>query len=195
MLVLPVKLVLVDCYVSKIFSHQEYTMPNKTVSDLITELETQFHSVQKKLHKAKDRYVASHKKDYANAKKKVEGIRNRIKKARSKSAEVAIHAGQSGTAVARNQLNKTKAAATILGEALVEAKHIMATAEDKLNTAKPFQKKLAARAKAIEAFEKEWTKKENAEAAAKAKRAAERKKEAKSKKTTTKPATKKSPSE
>lgn len=154
-------------------------MAGKSVSDVIAELESQFYSVQKKLVTAKDKYMASRKKDHQNAKKKVVSIRNRLDKARTKSTEVAVRAGKSGSTAARNQLNKTKAAATILGEALVEAKRIMVTAEDKLNTAKPFQKKLAARAKAIEAFEKEWEKKEKAEAAAKAKRIEERRKKPK----------------
>ena len=48
----------------------------------------------------------------------------------------------------------------------------MATSQSKLKTAKPFQRKLAARAKALEAFEISWEKKLKAEAASKAKRTA-----------------------
>jgi hypothetical protein len=47
----------------------------------------------------------------------------------------------------------------------------MTTAEDKLHAAKPFDKKLAARAKVLARFEKDWDKKAKTEAAAKAKRA------------------------
>ena len=48
----------------------------------------------------------------------------------------------------------------------------MTTSQSRLKVAKPFQKKLAARAKVLEAFEKDWEKKQKAEALAAAKRAA-----------------------
>ena len=47
----------------------------------------------------------------------------------------------------------------------------MVTAQDKLHAAKPFDRKLAARAKVLAQFEKDWDKKMKAETAARAKRA------------------------
>jgi hypothetical protein len=57
----------------------------------------------------------------------------------------------------------------------------MSTAKEKLSSARPFEKKLAARAKALAVFEKEWDKKQKLAEKAKAKRAADRKKAAKNK--------------
>ena len=71
---------------------------------------------------------------------------------------------------------------SLLADSAVEAKQIMATAEGKLKTAKPFEKKLAARAKALEAFEKDWAKQEVAKEKQKVKRAIARKKAAQLKK-------------
>ncbi len=102
--------------------------------------------------------------------------------ASKKVARDASRLGKSGTQAAQNQLKKTKAAAALLGESLGEAKDIMATAQGKLSTAKPFEKKLAARAKALAAFEKDWDQKQKAAEKAKVDRAKKRKSEAKKKK-------------
>ena len=58
----------------------------------------------------------------------------------------------------------------------------MKTAQDKLNTAKPFQKKLAARAKALADFEREWSKKQRIAEKAKVERTKKRKLAVKEKK-------------
>ncbi len=102
--------------------------------------------------------------------------------ASKKVARDASKLGKSGSRAAQNQLKKTRAAAALLGEALGEARDIMATAQGKLSTAKPFEKKLAARAKALAAFEKDWGQKEKAAEKAKTDRAKKRKVEAKKKK-------------
>ena len=62
----------------------------------------------------------------------------------------------------------------------------MATAQDKLSSAKPFEKKLAARAKALAVFEKEWEKKQEAAERARVDRAKKRKIAAKKKNVVTK---------
>lgn len=149
-------------------------MTRKSTQDLLDELEEQFVIVQKKIMSSKDKYLANHQQDYEKAstaygkeKKKLEAASKRVKK----EAEAFR---KSGTKTAQNQLKKARAAAVLLGDALMEAKDIMNTAQDKLNTAKPFQKKLSARAKALAEFEKEWDKKQTAAEKAKADKARKR---------------------
>ena len=72
-------------------------------------------------------------------------------------------------------MKKARAASLLLGESLGEAKKIMVTAQDKLHAAKPFDRMLAARAKVLAQFEKDWDKKLKSEAAARKKAPAAKK--------------------
>jgi len=156
-------------------------MARKSAQDLLEELEAQFHSVQTKMMKAKDSYLANHQKEYEKARESYQRQRKRLEQGSKKVAREAEKFRKSGTKAAQNQLKKARAAAIVLGEALSEAGGIMTTAQDKLNSARPFEKKLAARAKALLDFEKEWEKKEKAAEKAKTSRAKMRKNAAKKK--------------
>ena len=138
---------------------------------LVEELEGQFHAIQHKIGKARDDYIASHQKELAVANKKMKSAQSSLAKAKAKTAKAAVRAKKTGTKTAKNQLKKTRAASLLLAESLKEAKGILVTAQSKLHTAKPFDRKLAARAKVLARFEKDWEKKLKAEAAEKAKRA------------------------
>ncbi len=127
---------------------------------LLEELENQFHAIQTKILKARDDYLANHEKEYNKARSGYEKTRKRGAQARKKVAREAEKARKSGTVKAQNQLKKARAASVVLSGALAEAKNIMFTAEDKLKSAKPFDRKLSARAKTLAAFEKEWEKKQ-----------------------------------
>ncbi|HJN52919.1 MAG: hypothetical protein QGI68_01430 [Pseudomonadales bacterium] len=156
-------------------------MVNKKARHLVEELESQFSSLQGKIGKAKDTYIANHQKDYDRARRSVEISRKRLNSARKSAAGAAEKFSRTGSLAAQYQLKKARAAAVLLGESLMEAKEIMSTAKEKLSSARPFEKKLAARAKALAVFEKEWDKKQKLAEKAKAKRAADRKKAAKNK--------------
>ena len=98
-------------------------------------------------------------------------MQSQLKKTSDQAAKATAQAKKSGTKAARNQMKKARAASLLLGKSLQEAKDILVAAESKLQSAKPFDRKLAARAKVLAQFEKDWEKKVKAEAAAKAKRA------------------------
>ncbi len=153
-------------------------MSNKTVDGILEELEEHFHSFQNRFIKAKDSYIHKHSKEYEQARKKVNSAKKKLDTAKDRAAKATLNVKAKGTKTAHDQLEKAKAAMTIVGEAFGEAKDIMLTAESKLKSAKPFEKKLAARAKALAEFEKEWAKKEEEEEKKKIKQAAERKKKA-----------------
>lgn len=138
---------------------------------LMEELEEDFHALQRKMGKARDNYLAAHQKELDSAKKKFTSVKNKFVSAKSKAAKAASNAKKTSGEAASNQLKKTRAASLLLGKSFGEAKQIMSTAEDKLHAAKPFDKKLAARAKVLAKFEKEWDKKVKTDSAAKAKRA------------------------
>ncbi|MFL0810494.1 MAG: hypothetical protein K6L76_08775 [Agarilytica sp.] len=164
-------------------------MSNKAIDHILEELEEQYHSIHDRIVKVKDDYVKSHAKDHANARKKVESAKKKLDAAKDRFTKASKNAKEKGTKTAHVQKEKAKAALAMVKEGFVEAKDIMLTAESKLNSAKPVEKKLAARAKALAAFEREWAKKEKEEEKKKAKRAAERKKKAAAKrKASTKPA-------
>jgi hypothetical protein len=156
-------------------------MVQKRARHLVEELESQFSSLQARITKAKDSYISNHQKDYDRARKGVESTTNKLNNARKSASGAAERFSRTGSEAAQNQMKKARAAAGLLGDALVEAKEIMSTAEENLKSAKPFEKKLAARTKALAAFEKEWDRKQLEAEKAKAKRAADRKKAAKSK--------------
>jgi len=145
-------------------------MTQNKAQELLDDLEKQFHGIQSKISKAKDSYLARHRKDYEKARARYQQTKKKLNEARKKVARDAAKFGKNGTNAARNQLKKTRAAAALLGEALAEAKDIMTTAQEKLDTAKPFEKKLAARTKALAAFEKDWERKQKAAEKAKAAR-------------------------
>lgn len=153
-------------------------MANKKFDHLVEELEEQFHAIHNKLGQARDNYLAKHEKDFDKAKGKVHALSAKLSEEKQRYTDALVAAKKSGSKKAANQLKKAKAAVSLLGSSLTEARAILSTAEDKLNSAKPFDRKLAAREKALKEFEKQWEKKLKDEAAAKAKRAAERKKQA-----------------
>jgi len=138
---------------------------------IVHELEDDFHSLQKKIGKARDSYVASHQKELNAAKKQMKALKSKLAKAKSSAAKAAAKAKKSSSKTAHDQLKKARAASLLLGESLGEAKQIMVTAQNKLHAAKPFDRKLAARAKVLAQFEKDWDKKMKAEAVARAKSA------------------------
>lgn len=156
-------------------------MARKSAQELLEELEAQFHAAQKKMMDIKDSYLANHQNEYENARASYHSQRKKLEQASSKVAKEAEKFRKSGTKTAQNQLKKARAAAVILAEALSEASGIMTTAQDQLKSARPFEKKLAARARALAAFEKEWEKKQIAAEKAKAVRAKKRKEAARRK--------------
>jgi hypothetical protein len=162
--------------------NEESKMADTKTQEIIHDLEGQFQKIQQKIGEAKDSYLASHEKEYNKTKKSFEQSRKKLDAARKKTRAATERATKSGSDAAKSQLKKTRAAVSLLADSAVEAKKIMATAEDKLKTAKPFEKKLAARTKALEAFEKDWAKQEVAKDKQKVKRAIARKKAAQVKK-------------
>lgn len=148
-------------------------MVQKKAREILEELEQQFHGIQSKISKAKESYLSNHREDYEKAQATYKSTKKKLDETRKKVAHDAARIGKSGSKAAQNQLKKTMAVATLLGDALGEARDIMTTAQEKLSSAKPFEKKLAARAKALAAFEKEWDAEQ---------KAAEKKKVKKSKK-------------
>lgn len=148
----------------------------KAKSHIVEVLEKDFHLIHDKIVKAKDNYVATHQKEVQQAKNAVKATQKKLDSARKQLARAAVAAKKSGTRSAENQLKKARAAASLIARSLGEAKDIMRDKEANLRAAKPFQLKLAARAKALEAFEKDWASKMQAEADARKKRAAEARK-------------------
>ena len=156
-------------------------MAKKPAQDFLDQLEDQFLALQKKIMGSKDKYLASHQKEYDAACETYRKQKGKLESATKSVKKKAEAARKSGTKRAQNELKKARAASVVLGDALLEAGEIMKTAQDKLNTAKPFQKKLAARAKALADFEKDWEKKQKMAEKAKAARAKKRKTAAKKK--------------
>ncbi|HAK52883.1 MAG TPA: hypothetical protein DCM54_13410 [Gammaproteobacteria bacterium] len=156
-------------------------MAKKSAQHLLDELEDQFVTVQKKIMNSKDKYVASHQKEYDRARDAYRKQKKKLEAGTKRVTKKAEAARKSSTKRAQNELKKARAAAVVLCDALLEAGEIMKTAQNSLSTAKPFQKKLAARAKALADFEKEWEKKQKAAEKAKADRARKRKAAAKKK--------------
>jgi len=143
----------------------------KASRHLVEDLEDQFHVVQNKISKARDSYLSSHQKEVDAARKKMQTVQKQLIKARKRVAKAAISAKQTGSKTAKNQLKKARAASLLLTESFREARDIMVTKQTRLHAAKPFDRKLAARAKVLAQFEKDWEKKMQAETAARAKRA------------------------
>lgn len=153
-------------------------MTNKTVDHIVHELEDQFHHLQDKIAKAKDDYVKKHDKEYTQALKRVEATKKKFNSSKKKAAKAAIDMKEKGSKAASIQLQKAKAAMILIGESLGEAKDILMTAENNLKSAKPLEKKLAARARALAAFERDWAKKEKEAEKKKLQQAKARKKKA-----------------
>ena len=141
------------------------------VKHRVEELEDQFHVLQNSIGKARDNYVSSHQKELATARKKVKAAQNKVAQTNAKAKKAALRAKKTGSQAAKDQLKKARAASLLLGRSLQETKEIMVTARGKLHSAKPFDRKLAARAKVLAQFEKDWERKIKAEAAARASRA------------------------
>lgn len=151
------------------------TKSGQSTGHLAEELEKQFHVLQKKLTKARNSYLAVHRKEVAAARERMQGLQSQLAKARKKAAKAAVDARRSGTKSAKNQLKKARAASLLLADSLTEARDIMVTAQSRLHAAKPFDRKLAARARVLAQFEKDWERKLQEEfetRAAKAKKAA-----------------------
>ncbi len=138
-----------------------------TKPHVIAALEEQFHSLHKKILKAKDEYVANHQKELKTLRKKSGELRTKFARASANVIKASKQAEKTGAKAARTQLKKVRAASLLLGSSLKEAKQILVTAESHLHAAKPFDRKLHARAKALQKFEKDWEKKTSAEVAAK----------------------------
>lgn len=147
-------------------------MAKKKEKHLIEELESKFQSLHGKIVRAKDNYLKSHEKELNKASRAVKSIQAKLIKTKKQVVKAAATAKKSGSKKAHDEVVKAKATAALLGNSLHEAKVMMTTSQSKLKTAKQFQKKLAARAKALDAFEKSWEQKMKAEAASAAKRAA-----------------------
>lgn len=135
-------------------------MARKSARDLLDELEKQFHHVQDKMNKVTRGYLSDHQKEYKKARDTYRNQKGKLANATKKVSSDVERFRKSGTRVAQNQIKKARAVATVLGEALGEAREIMNTAQSKLNSAKPFDKKLKARARALAAFERDWEKKQ-----------------------------------
>ena len=137
---------------------------------IVEDLEDDFHSIQNKIGRARDSYLASHHKELNAAKKQLKVIQSKLAKAKARTAKAAATAKKSSSKAASDQLKKSRAATLLLSESISEARQIMVTAQDKLRAAKPFDRKLSARAKVLAQFEKDWDKKMKAETAARAAR-------------------------
>ena len=143
----------------------------KPATHPVEELENQFQLIQRKLANSHEHYLISHKEEVLAARERVQQIQVKLRKARKKLARAAVEARTTSTRSAKNQLKKTRAASLLLVDSLQEAKEIMVTAQSKLHAAKPFDRKLTARAKVLAKFEKDWEKKMREEATMKAARA------------------------
>ena len=144
----------------------------KAKPHIVEVFERDFHLIHHKMVKAKDHYVATHQKEVQQARKAVKATQKKLDSTRKQVARAAVAAKKSGTRSAENQLKKARAAASLIAKSLGEARDIMKDKEANLKAARPFHRKLAARAKALEAFEKDWARKMHAEATARKKSAA-----------------------
>lgn len=145
--------------------------PTSSTRHLVEELEDQFQQVHEKLVKARQSYLDTYQDEVIEARERMQQIQAKLGKARKKVARAVVEARQSGTRSAKGQLKKARAASLLLADSLKEAKDIMVTAQSKLHAARPFDRKLAARAKVLAKFEKDWELKMQEQAAARATRA------------------------
>ena len=155
----------------EIKTHKKRQSTSSKVKHAVEELEEQFHVLQSKIGKARDRYLSSHQKEFTTASKRMKAAQTKLASAKAKTKKAALRLKKNGSNAAEDQLKKARAAALLLGKSLEETKAIMVTAQSKLHSVKPFDRKLAARSKLLAQFERDWEKKIKAEAAAKAKRA------------------------
>ena len=130
--------------------------------DLLNELDEQFNKIQKKILTAKDNYLSAHQKDFEIAHEAWQRQKENLEAATSKVTKEVGELRESGAKEAIIQVKKARAVAVLLRDSLSEASAIMKTQKEELTSAKPFDKKLVARAKALAAFEKEWEKKQKA---------------------------------
>ncbi|MBT8146864.1 MAG: hypothetical protein KJN90_08420 [Gammaproteobacteria bacterium] len=144
---------------------QETTKP---ATHPVEKLENQFQLLQRELANSRKNYLASYKDEVLAARERMQQIQTKLRKARKQVARAAVDARTTGTRSTKNQLKKTRAASLLLTDSLQEARKIMASAQRKLHAAKPFDRKLAARAKVLAKFEKDWDRKMREEAATKA---------------------------
>ncbi len=157
----------------------------KAQRHLVEELEEQLEDLHKRIGKARANYLSSHEKEFAAARKKMKSLQARLGKAKTRASNAGARFKKTGSKTAGDQLKKARAASLLLRESLGEAKQILLTKQERLNAVKPFDRKLAARAKVLAKFEKDWDKKLKEEAAARSRRAkqaaAKRKAKAKAK--------------
>ena len=88
-------------------------------------LEKDFHIIQNKIVKAKDKYLATHQKEHAQAKRAVAAAQRKLASAKKQTAKAAVAAKKSSSKAAQNQLKKARAAATIISASLGEARDLM----------------------------------------------------------------------
>ena len=130
--------------------------------DLLNELDEQFNKIQNKILTAKDNYLSAHQKDFENAHEAWQRQKENLEAATNKVTKEVEELRESGAKEAIIQVKKARAVAVLLRDSLSEASAIMKTGKEELTSAKPFDKKLVARARALAAFEKEWEKKQKA---------------------------------
>ena len=134
-------------------------------SQNLEELEKQFHMLQRKVTKARKRFLPSHQLRVEQARDKSGSIQSELTKARARTARAASQARQADTAASQAQLKKARASQQALVESLAEVREVLLTAQRQLHAARLLDRKLAARAKALEKFEQQWEKKIREEAA------------------------------
>lgn len=69
-------------------------------------LEKDFHIIQNKIIKAKDNYLSTHQKEYAQAKRAVAAAQKKLASAKKQAARSAVAAKKSSSKAAQNQLKK-----------------------------------------------------------------------------------------
>ncbi len=132
---------------------------------LLNELEEKFRSLQRKIAKSRKNYLPTHKKEVALARRELRAIQSDLTEARARTARAAVTARRTGTASAQAQLQKAQAARLALAETLGKARERLLLAQRSLHEATPLDRKIAARAKVLEKFERDWEKKMQQEAA------------------------------
>ena len=146
-------------------------LADESARHVAEELEQQFQALQKKLTKARRDYLSSHKAQVELARNELRVMQRKLVTARAQSARAAVKARKSDTATARNELKKARTVTRQLVEAVAKAREILLIAQSRLHAAKPFDRKLAARTRVLEKFEREWEKQVLEEAAARAQQA------------------------
>ena len=67
-------------------------MATKKIPHVVEVLEKDFHLIQNKIVKAKDKYLATHQKEYAQAKRAVAAAQRKLASAKKQTAKAAVAA-------------------------------------------------------------------------------------------------------